>query len=211
MHHFAPFLGRLIIGSVLLSNITTAQAYPYYQFDPAIEYFTRPDAIQIERTVQPVRAPAKRQQEQGHIQIPVTFGYVTRADFVMATITGLYPDGIPPECFEQLSPSNYYLLFSDVPKGADYSAHLCAAMIMGLVSGYPDITFHPNRPINYAEASKILTKAFGIASDALDPNIEWYTPYVEAMQAHNALPTGIALDDPVTPGMMSYMIAQLLT
>ena len=205
MHRFKPFIARLIIGSVLLSNFTAAHAYPYYQF----EFFSSPDTVQVERTIIPVRTPALPQQEQEHIQIPVTFGYVTRADFVMATISGLYPDGIPAECFEQLSPSNYHLLFRDVPTGANYSAHLCTAMTMGLVSGYKDITFRPNQPINYAEASKILTKAFGMANDALDPSVEWYTPYVEVMRSFDALPAGISLDSPVTPGMMSFMIAKL--
>ena len=199
-------LSKIIIGSVLLSN--TAYAYPVEYFIPQEPSFQQ--EVQ-EFRVQPtgVQQPETQQPQIDTPIIPRTSLHVTRAEFVKSIVEDMYPRGIPATCFEQLSPSNYWLLFRDVPKEANYGPQLCAAMIMGFVNGYPDVSFRPLRPINFAEASKILAKAHGLASDSSDPTVEWYTPYVEAMRAHNALPADAELDDYVTPNAMAFMVGRL--
>jgi len=49
--------------------------------------------------------------------------------------------------------------------------------------------FRPHKPINFAEAAKILAKAHGIANDSPDSNVEWFTPFIEALNARGAMPS----------------------
>ncbi|MFA7682291.1 MAG: S-layer homology domain-containing protein [Candidatus Peribacteraceae bacterium] len=197
---------RILLAAVLLTQAAPTFAYPYWQFPAAIPFFENVAATpQVEPTLSPIM-----EQEVIRIRIiqPIADDRpVTRAQFIMQVIQELYPEGIPTACFEQLSPSRYWLLFSDVPTDAPYGPQLCAAMIAGLVDGYSDATFRPNASINYAEASKILAKAFALASDPTDPTVAWYAPFVKAMRAHNALPSNVELDDLVIGQNMRIMIA----
>jgi len=217
MARFSLLLSKVFIGSLLLTS--TAHAYPIEYFPAALEFYPQQPVPIREIRSSTVNEPRERvrfgeslRMEDVNIRIkPVQSQrqFITRAEFLKATIEGLYPRGIPGDCSDQLSPSNYWLYFRDVPTSADYGPHLCAAMIMGLVSGYPDVTFKPHRPINFAEASKILTKAHGIAVDSSDPGREWFTPYVEMMLARHALPMGVELDDYVSPSTMAEMVNAL--
>ncbi|MBU0766264.1 S-layer homology domain-containing protein [Patescibacteria group bacterium] len=215
MVRFQIFLSKIFIGSILLTS--TAHAYPIEYFPAALKLYQQPMPItEIRSSVnsprESVRFGNKLRTEGVNIRIePVQSErqFVTRAEFLKATIEGIYPDGLPVNCTEQLSSSNYWLYFRDVPTSADYGPHLCIAMIMGMVSGYSDVTFKPHRPINFAEASKILTKVHGIAVDSSDQNVEWYTPYVETMNSQHALPRNIELDDYVSPSTMAYMVNAL--
>ncbi|MFH1671125.1 MAG: S-layer homology domain-containing protein [Patescibacteria group bacterium] len=209
-------LSKVFLGSILLTS--TAYAYPIEYFPAALEKYPQ-QPVPIREIRSSVNEPRERVRfgESLHMEgvdirinpIQSTRQFITRSEFLKATIDGLYPRGISGDCSAQLSPSNYWLYFRDVPTSADYGPHLCAAMIGGLVSGYPDVTFKPYRPINYAEASKILTKAYGISIDSSDSSVEWYVPYVKIMRARHAFPTGIDLDDYVSPATMGEMVNAL--
>jgi len=228
MNRLASRLSKIIIGSILLSNFSaTVYAYPVEQFPHAIQYFTPAQKGRVLGETQSYRRQSdmgptfeerfleRQNQTRGQtqtdmtVEIPMTSSHITRAEFVKSIIEGMYPEGIPSTCFDQLSPSNYWRLFRDVPNGADYGPHLCKAMMMGFVSGYPDTSFRPLKPINFAEASKILTKVQGLATDSPDPNVEWYMPYVKVMKARRAFPPDIELDDYVTPDAMAFMVARV--
>src|SRR3989344_490169 len=51
--------------------------------------------------------------------------------------------------------------FPDVFADAWYSRYVCLAQRRGIVSGYPDGTFKPAQPVNYAEALKMLGELYG--------------------------------------------------
>ena len=129
---------------------------------------------------------------------------VTRSTFVASIMRRLFK---PSErCFPHLSPSDYSLLFPDVPKDATYGVELCTAMEAGFISGYTDGTFRPEQPITVAEASKFLAKLFDLASDPLDPATPWSAPFVSALKSNRALPPSSVLNSPLTRVQLSDML-----
>ncbi|MBD3330547.1 hypothetical protein GF354_03370 [Candidatus Peregrinibacteria bacterium] len=65
--------------------------------------------------------------------------------------------------FETMQQDSYHTvlkLFPDVPRGEWYTKYVEEAITSQIVDGYPDGTFRPDNPINFAEAVKIVTNAF---------------------------------------------------
>jgi len=99
--------------------------------------------------------------------------------------------------------------FTDV-KNEWYAKYICTAKNLGYVQGYDDGTFKPGDYINFAEASKIVTKAFGVKSDTTGTNNEWFAGYVKGLENENAIPTTIqAFDKDITRGDMAEVIWRL--
>lgn len=67
------------------------------------------------------------------------------------------------------------LPFSDVPDNQWYSKYVKEAYATGVIDGYPDGTFRPGNPINFAEAIKIVTNGF-FPVDSLYGSGESYIP-----------------------------------
>ncbi len=75
--------------------------------------------------------------------------------------------------------------FPDVPSTAWYFGFINRALALGVVSGYADGTFQPNRTVNRVEALKIMLRANNITEAALPTGTsysdvvqtEWYAPY----------------------------------
>jgi hypothetical protein len=113
---------------------------------------------------------------------------------------GMDPDAInadPASCFP------------DVQGSAWYVRPVCRAKMWGLVSGNADGLFHPERPVNYAEAVKIMDKVFGYELPMIKyapPGPQWYEVYLLAAQHHQvSLP--IAPGDLITRGTMARLAA----
>lgn len=73
------------------------------------------------------------------------------------------------------------LAFPDITLGSILEQHISTLIEAGILSGYPDGTFKPERTINRAEALKIIFAAKGYSSDgAVDvvfpdvPRGQWY-------------------------------------
>lgn len=58
-------------------------------------------------------------------------------------------------------------LFSDVPADAWYAGYVNVAASQGLIVGYPDGTFQPNKTVSYPEAITILVRALGYSDEDL--------------------------------------------
>ena len=67
--------------------------------------------------------------------------------------------------------------FPDVPRDAWFSKPVCFAKFFGLVDGYPDGTFRPERTVIVAEGLKIAYNALDI--DTLDSGGAWYSRYYD--------------------------------
>jgi hypothetical protein len=136
--------------------------------------------------------------------------HINRAEFTKILINALFPQDIDPEpaaCIE--SNSNVAFLFSDVDLRSWFSGSICTAKMKGLVQGYPDGKFHPERDISFAEAAKIVALAFHASaqSDAV-----WYKPYVNFLADKKAIPTSIAsFDAKLTRGEMAELIYRVRT
>ncbi|MBI2636008.1 S-layer homology domain-containing protein [Candidatus Peregrinibacteria bacterium] len=109
-----------------------------------------------------------------------------------------------------VGPSNSEDCFPDVRKNDWFSRFVCHSKAAGIVKGYPDGFFHPDRSVNYAEALKILTVVFGYET-APAPDEPWYMPYARAAQKRGtALPIGLAFDGLLTRGQMARLASAFI-
>lgn len=109
-----------------------------------------------------------------------------------------------------VEPSNAEDCFPDVRKNDWFSRFVCHSKAAGIIKGYPDGFFHPDRSVNYAEALKILAVVFGYeTAPALDE--PWYMPYARAAQKRGtALPIGLAFDGLLTRGQMARLASAFI-
>lgn len=143
---------------------------------------------------------------------------VTRAEFTKMIVHALAPQTLIEECLSDESSLQKFGLgmsFVDVERDTWFAPSLCVAWSYGLVSGYGDGTFRPDRPISLAEGSKILSVAFSLAPVAvpdLDPlATEWYQPYLHYMSAAGAIPSSArGASHVLTRAEMAEMLARLL-
>jgi len=85
--------------------------------------------------------------------------------------------------------------FSDVPENEWYSAYVLTAMQDGIVKGYSDGTFKPNKTVNKVELLKMLFHAFGIdltdypVTDLyIDADLnDWYASYLQYAKDNNLI------------------------
>ncbi len=98
--------------------------------------------------------------------------------------------------------------FKDVPlnvKDAWYADYVNMAAATSLVQGYSDGTFRPSQNINYAEAAKIIVKAFTI-SIAPQGDEPWYQAYDDALKALKVVPSTVtSFDHQMTRGEMAQI------
>ena len=147
------------------------------------------DEIEVEIVGEPdttVPLPAFIPAVQPTLDVPLlpNAKKVTRAELIKIAMNTHYGIMDMRTCFLDLSPSSYWLLFADVPVGADYGVQLCTAMQLGSVDGYANGMFQPDKEVNLAEASKMLAQAFGLDVQLKgSEKLLWYVPYVNALQA----------------------------
>ncbi len=124
---------------------------------------------------------------------------INRAEFTKIVMGPIITDMTKKNCFPDV--------------GEDWFApYVCEAKEKGIIGGYPDGTFKPADPINFSEAVKIITNAYGIGVDAGgDTSAErWYAPYVSKMAGVNAIPLTVEyFDENVTRDEMAEMIYRL--
>jgi hypothetical protein len=96
--------------------------------------------------------------------------------------------------------------FPDV-KDQWFAKYVCTAKNEDIIGGYPDGTFKPEQPINFVEASKILSLAY--KQDVQDGG-EWYEGYVRALESSRAIPpTVMGLDKALSRGEMAEIMWRL--
>lgn len=98
--------------------------------------------------------------------------------------------------------------FPDVVSGMWFYPYVCYAERVGIISGFPDGTFQPEKNISLAEAAKIVANSFEFPINAGEP---WFQPFIDALREKNALPT--TLQDPaqlLTRGEMAEIIYRIV-
>lgn len=89
-----------------------------------------------------------------------------------------------------------------------FAPYVCTAKTEDIVQGYSDGSFRPEQAVNFVEAAKILSLAYGQPITQWAP--DWYEPYARAIESGNAIPPTIAkLDAPLTRGEMAEMMWRL--
>ena len=85
--------------------------------------------------------------------------------------------------------SNCTNVFPDVPDAAWFNYAVCFGKFFGLIAGYPDGTFKPERTVNVAEALKMIYKAIYITPFTADG--PWYAPYFNHATQNNIFHTAL--------------------
>lgn len=141
---------------------------------------------------------------------------INRAEFTKIITLSLFGQTMVDQC-------GTYYAFTDVPRDAWYGKFICRARDGWLLTGYPDGSFGPARPILFTEAAKILANGFGLIQrtdhcngklcpDTDTPEHPWYEQYVRALAEKKAIPVSIAaFAQPITRGEMAEMIWRLKT
>ncbi len=97
--------------------------------------------------------------------------------------------------------------FEDVDENAWFAPYICLAKQKGIINGYDDGSFKPEKEIQFTEASKIISQTFGYS--AQEGEI-WYEPFTLELEKRGAIPTSINnLTDEITRGEMAEMIFRL--
>ncbi len=76
--------------------------------------------------------------------------------------------------------------FKDV-KEQWFAPYVCRAKDLGIVNGYDDGYFRPEKQANMVEAMKIIINAFDLPVDQLQDGESWYLPYMEFVHRNNLL------------------------
>ena len=126
---------------------------------------------------------------------------ITRAEF-LKIILGSKGE-IPTEC----TPTK---TFSDVEEGAWYAPIICEAVNTGIVNGYGDGTFQPNKPISFAEGSKIVSNVHELG--AIEAKGEkWFLPFVEVIDEQRIMPNIEDIQQPLSRGEMAEIAWGVMT
>jgi len=109
--------------------------------------------------------------------------------------------------------------FPDVEKAGWYHDFVQNMEQQGIVHGYDDGLYRPGKTIVKAELYKIIAISFGyITNDeakviAQSRDLEWYVPYVEALETAVSLPKALAnaaMDKPMTRGETFQLLSVVL-
>ncbi len=94
---------------------------------------------------------------------------INRAEFIKILVESQFKGHTPKDlrCFKDL----------DVKTPQWYALSVCSAQELGIVNGYPDGTFKPDRSVNLAEALKMAFRTFGVIPTP-DATSAWYGPYL---------------------------------
>ncbi len=105
---------------------------------------------------------------------------------------------------------HYFGSFTDTDPSAWYAKPLCLAAQHQIISGYPDGTFRPEKPVNFAEAAKIFAATFNLPQ-LLIYYPEWWQGPIQTLTSMNILPpTYSEPSQRVTRGELAFMIKAAL-
>lgn len=153
---------------VLLTNTVTAKTFidtgKSYQFNTSVDYLSEKNIINgySDNTFRP-------------------YNEINRAEFLKIVLISSGKEINDPK-------TN---CFSDTPYLEWYNQYTCTAKSLGIVSGYADGTFKPDKKISIAEALKIIGEAYNWQFEKSLLNQEWYMPYLEYSKNKNLLPETI--------------------
>lgn len=120
---------------------------------------------------------------------------ITRGFFTAALVRSLYSQAQIDHCFLSIAPSktaDFTLVFTDVSVEHVYAKEICIAMRDGIIRGYTDGSFAPDRMVTFAESAKMLSRAYALAPFAeFDTKAPWYAAHVRALIVRNAVPVSI--------------------
>ncbi len=115
---------------------------------------------------------------------------LTRGAFVKMVTERVYAKDVSTACFKSLSNSKYTHLFADVSLTSDLATNVCVGLDTGLLDVKHDNLFHADAPVNIAEASKVLSKAYnaGHLNRTVPAHMSWHQLYEDDLRRRGAIP-----------------------
>ncbi|MEK9132726.1 MAG: S-layer homology domain-containing protein [Patescibacteria group bacterium] len=99
--------------------------------------------------------------------------------------------------------------FNDVSASAWYSKFVCKGLELGIVAGYPDGSFKPDRNISFVEALIILQHAHNISVNT--SGSQWFKDSVDKASSANLIPLDVTdFNQTLTRGQMAEMMTRIL-
>ncbi|MBU1446190.1 beta-propeller domain-containing protein [Patescibacteria group bacterium] len=177
----------LLMGAFVSFGTASAESVSFADVDASYEYSDAIYYLQDEGTIEGYEDDTYRPDN-----------IINRAEFTKITLIerGEIPEG--GNCFPDVTDQWF-------------APYVCKAKDLGLVQGYPDGTFKPERPINFVESGKVVTEGLKLAKDdAL--NAEWYEKYVKALEAEEAIPQTVGtFDHYINRGEMAEIMWRVQT
>lgn len=177
----------LAMGMIGSMTIVSAEPMSFVDVDYAHDYYDAISYLKIEGTVEGYDDETYRPEN-----------IINRAEFTKITLIerGETPEG--GNCFPDVTDQWF-------------APYVCKAKDLGLVQGYPDGTFKPERPINFVESGKVVTEGLGLSKDD-GLNAEWYEKYVKALEEEAAIPQTVGtFDHYINRGEMAEIIWRVQT
>lgn len=160
----------------------------------------------------------------GFADVPTNYEYSAAVTFLQneGVVQG-YPDGTykPADTINRAEFVKIILESAGIaPEGGNcfpdvtdqwFAPYVCKAKAEGLIQGYPDGTFKPERPINFVESGKVITEGLDIpAEDSYQD--AWYHKYVKAVESDDAIPPSVeTFDQYLNRGEMAEMVWRVET
>lgn len=130
---------------------------------------------------------------------------INRAEFTKILVTAIADPAVIETCLQDMPQP-----FSDVPNDEWFARYICTAKKFKMAFGNPDGTYRPANPINFAEASTLMTRNLGISTETPKPEARWYKPFIEALEAKHAIPLSITrFEHPITRAEMAEMMYRI--
>lgn len=133
---------------------------------------------------------------------------INRAEFIKIIIGAQFSSAVIDNCItKNVQAGANTVFFPDVSKNEWFAKYICVAKMNNVISGYPDGTFKPGNTINFAEAAKIISNAFGYS---VTEGGTWYKPFIDNLGEKNAIPDTIkSFNHNITRGEMAEMVYRL--
>jgi len=127
---------------------------------------------------------------------------LNRAEFTKMIISARFTSREIEDCIALSTAKDR---FPDIYYAFWYGKYVCLAKSWGIVGGYPDGTFRPERTISYAEAAKIVVGAYGLKTKS--GKGAWYIPYHAVLEAARVVPPTVrTFSQAVTRGELASLL-----
>lgn len=199
--------------ALLLSAPTALAAFPEdFSHDTVVEEELSSPTVDAEKDIPMIEIDLTKIAAPIELEPTAT---LTRRAFTALLVEKLYTQVQIDTCFWDIAsslPPNFTLVYTDVHVNDAYAKHICVALRDGLAKGYADGSFRPDRPINFAESAKMISKAMSLAPYAdADQRSVWYRRHVQALADRHAIPLSITkVDQIVTVAEANEIVGRLV-
>lgn len=188
-------IGTLLTARAATETSSFSDVYSDHEYLPSIQYLKANNIVEGYQ----VEGSEDRQYRPDY--------QLNRAELTKIMIEAQFTAGEIEECINDKELKDWdTVYFDDVNIDDWFAKYVCLAKEKGVVNGYPDGSFKPAQPVNFAEAAKVIINALDLDTPT-EPGDEWYKPFVRALENRNGIPHTVrSFPKLITRGEMAKMI-----